>query len=40
MRELAFAESLVETATLSWLASLGYTSIFSPDIVPEEPAAS
>jgi len=32
-------ESLVESATLSWLASLGYTSIFGPDIAPEEPAA-
>jgi type I restriction enzyme R subunit len=39
MKELAFAESLVEEATLSWLASLGYTTLFGPDIAPEEPAA-
>ena len=32
-------ESEVEEATLFWLASLGYTSIFGPDIAPEEPAA-
>jgi type I restriction enzyme R subunit len=32
-------ESEVESVTLSWLASLGYTSIFGSDIAPEEPAA-
>jgi type I restriction enzyme R subunit len=32
-------ESLVEEATLSWLSSLGYSSIFGPDIAPDEPAA-
>ncbi|HQE71642.1 MAG TPA: type I restriction endonuclease subunit R [Methanothrix soehngenii] len=32
-------ESLVESVALSWLASLGYTSIFGPDIAPGEPAA-
>jgi len=26
--------SHVEEATLTWLASLGYTSIFGPDIAP------
>jgi len=34
-----FAESEVESAALSWLVSLGYTSIFGPDIAPGEPAA-
>jgi len=36
---MTLTESLVEEATLSWLASLGYTSVFGPDIAPEEPAA-
>ncbi|HOV82771.1 MAG TPA: type I restriction endonuclease subunit R [Methanothrix sp.] len=36
---LSFTESLVEEATLSWLVSLGYTSVFGPDIAPGEPAA-
>jgi len=35
-----FAESEVESAALSWLVSLGYTSIFGPDIAPGEPAPS
>ena len=39
MNETGIAESLVEEAILSWLASLGYTFIFGPDIAPEEPAA-
>jgi type I restriction enzyme R subunit len=36
---LTLTESEVEEATLTWLASLGYTSVFGPDIAPEEPAA-
>lgn len=36
---IRLTESEVESAALSWLASLGYTSIFGPDIAPEEPAA-
>jgi len=36
---MTLTESLVEEASLSWLASLGYTSIFGPDIAPEEPAS-
>jgi type I restriction enzyme R subunit len=36
---LTLTESLVEEAALSWLASLGYASIFGPDIAPDEPAA-
>lgn len=36
---MSVTEFLIEEAILSWLASLGYTSIFGPDIAPEEPAA-
>jgi len=36
---MSLTESIVESATLSWLASLGYTSIFGPEIAPEEHAA-
>jgi len=36
---LTLTESHVESAALSWLSSLGYTSIFGPDIAPGEPAA-
>ncbi len=36
---MTLTESLVEEAALSWLASLGYASIFGPDIAPDEPAA-
>jgi len=36
---LTITEYLVEEATRSWLASLGYTLIFGPDIAPEEPSA-
>jgi len=36
---LPLTESDIEEATLTWLASLGYTSVFGPDIAPEEPAA-
>jgi len=35
---LTLTESEVEEATLSWLASLGYTVIPGPDIAPSEPA--
>lgn len=36
---MTLTESEVEEATLSWLASLGYASLFGPDIAPEEPTA-
>ncbi len=36
----SMTESHVESATLTWLSKMGYTSIFGPDIAPEEPAAS
>lgn len=36
---MTLTESHVESATLTWLSKMGYTSIFSPDIAPEEPAA-
>jgi type I restriction enzyme R subunit len=36
---MSLTESEVESAALTWLSSLGYTSIFGPDIAPEEPAA-
>ena len=36
---MIIAEDIVEEATLSWLASLGYASIFGPDIAPCEPAS-
>ncbi|MDD1762054.1 MAG: HsdR family type I site-specific deoxyribonuclease, partial [Methanothrix sp.] len=36
---MTITEYLVEEATRSWLASLGYTLIFGPDIAPEEPSA-
>ena len=36
---MTLTESEVEEATLTWLASLGYTSVFGPYISPEEPAA-
>jgi hypothetical protein len=32
-------ETLVESTTLTWFASLGYASIFGPDIAPCELAA-
>jgi len=32
-------ESEIESATLSWLAGLGYQTLFGPDIAPGEPAA-
>jgi type I restriction enzyme R subunit len=35
----SITEFFLESTTLSWLASLGYTSLFGPDIAPEEPAA-
>lgn len=34
-----FAESVVEDATLGWLASLGYAILHGPDIAAGEPAA-
>ena len=36
---MTLTESEVESAALSWLSSLGDTSIFGPDIATEEPAA-
>ena len=36
---MTLTESVVENATLSWLASMGYTNVFGPDIAPGEPAA-
>jgi len=35
----ALNEFEIEEATLSWLTTLGYTSLFGPDIAPGEPAA-
>ena len=39
MSQLSLTELDLEEASLSWLASLGYTSIFGPEIAPDEPAA-
>ncbi|MDD4448291.1 MAG: type I restriction endonuclease subunit R, partial [Methanothrix sp.] len=36
---MTLTESEVESAALSWLSSLGYTSIFGPDIALDEPSA-
>ena len=35
----SITESHVESAAISWLSSLGYTSLFGPDIAPKEPAS-
>ncbi|MEW6263875.1 MAG: type I restriction endonuclease subunit R [Thermodesulfobacteriota bacterium] len=39
MTRTAFVESEVESAALSWFQELGYSTIYGPDIAPEESAA-
>ena len=36
---MTLTESLVEEVALNWLSAFGYTTIFGPDIDPDEPTA-
>lgn len=39
MASITFTESVVSSAALAWLQSLGYTVRHGPEIAPGEPAA-